>query len=69
MVCQDRNIFGWDTTIRKSGIYLNIEKIAFKDVKIKSLAMHITIQFFFFFIFTVGHLQNSFMKHDLYLIS
>ncbi len=48
---------------------LNIEKIAFKYVQMKSLAMHITIQKLVFNIFMVGHLQNSFMKHDLYLIS
>ncbi len=74
MVCQDRNIFGRDTTIWQSGIWgckknPNIEKIAFKDVKMKSLAMHITIQKCVFIYLTVGHLQNSFMKHDLYLIS
>ncbi len=47
----------------------NIEKIAFKVVQIKFLAMHITNQKKLFDIFTVGHLQNIFMKHDLYLIS
>ncbi len=47
----------------------NIEKIAFKVVQIKFLAMHITNQKIVFDIFTVGHLQNIFMKHDLYLIS
>ncbi len=40
-------IFGWDTTIRKSGIWgckknVNIEKIAFKVVQMKFLAMHIS---------------------------
>ncbi len=47
MVCYDRTIFGWDTTIWTSGIwgckkkYIYIEKIAFKVVQIKFLAMHI----------------------------
>ncbi len=40
---------GWDTTIWKSGIWgskknLDIEKIIFKVVQIKFLAMHITNQ-------------------------
>ncbi len=48
---------------------LNIEKIAFKVVQIKFLAMHITNQKISFDIFTVGYLQNIFMEHDLYLIS
>ncbi len=66
-------IFGWDTTIWKSGIWgckknLNIEKITFKVVQMKFLAMHITNQKLSFDIFTVGNLQNIFMEHDLYLI-
>ncbi len=48
---------------------LNIEKLAFKVVQMKFLAMHITNQKLSFDIFTVGHLQNIFMEHDLYLIS
>ncbi len=48
---------------------LNIEKIAFKVVQMKSLAMHITSQKLSFDIFTVGNLQNILMEHDLYLIS
>ncbi len=36
----------------------NIEKIAFKVVKIKVLAMHITYQKWSFDIFTVRHLLN-----------
>ncbi len=48
---------------------LNIEKIAFKVVQIKFLAMHITNQKLSFDIFTVGNLQNIFMEHDLYLLS
>ncbi len=48
---------------------LNIEKITFKSVQMKSLAMHITYQTLSFDIFIVGNLQNIFMEHDLYLIS
>ncbi len=48
---------------------LNIEKIAFKVVQIKFLAMYITDQKSSFDIFTVGNLQNIFMEHDLYLTS
>ncbi len=40
--------------------------IAFNVVQIKFLAMHITNQKLRFNIFTVGHLQNIFMEHDLY---
>ncbi len=47
----------------------NIEKIAFKVVQIKFLAMHITNQKLSFDIFIVGNLQNIFMEHDLYLMS
>ncbi len=47
----------------------NIEKIAFKLVQMKFLAMHITNQRLLFYIFTVGNLQNVFMEHDLFLIS
>ncbi len=48
---------------------LNIEKIAFKVVRMKFLSMHITNQKGSFDIFTVRNLQNIFMDHDLYLIS
>ncbi len=48
---------------------LNIEKIAFKVVQIKFLAMHITNQKLSFDISTVGNVQNIFMEHDLYLMS
>ncbi len=51
----------WNLRVQKN---LNIEKIAFKVVQIKSLAMHITDQKWSFNIFTVGNLQNIFMKHD-----
>ncbi len=47
----------------------NFEKIAFKVVQMKSLAMHITNQKLSFDIFTIGNLQNIFMGHDLYIIS
>ncbi len=70
MVCYDWTIFVWDTTIWISAIWgQNIEKIAFKVVQIKFLAMHITNQKLHFDIFTVGNVQNIFMEHDLYLIS
>ncbi len=48
---------------------LNIEKIAFKVVQMKFLAMHITNKTLSFDIFILGDLQNIFMEHDLYLIS
>ncbi len=41
--------------------HLNIEKIVFKVVQIKFLAMHITKQKFSFDIFTM---QNIFTEHD-----
>ncbi len=56
----------WNLRVRKN---LNIEKIAFKVVQMKFLAMHITNQKLSFDTFTVGNLQNIFMEHDLYLIS
>ncbi len=56
----------WNLMVQKN---LNIEKIAFKFVQMKFLAMHITNQKLSFDIFTVGNLQNIFMEHDLYLIS
>ncbi len=47
----------------------NIEKITFKVVQMKSLAIHITNQKLSFNIFMVGNLQNIFIEHDLYLLS
>ncbi len=44
---------------------LNIEKITFKVVQMKFLAMHITNQKLSVDIFTVGNLLNIFMEHDL----
>ncbi len=46
----------------------NIEKIIFKVVQIKVLAMHITNQKLSFDIFMVGHLQNIFTEHDLNIL-
>ncbi len=46
---------------------LNIEKIAFKVVQIKFLAMHITNQKLGFDIFMLGNLRNILMEHDLYI--
>ncbi len=46
---------------------LNIEKIIFKVVQMKFL-MHITNQKLSFDIFTVGHLLNIFMEHDLNIL-
>ncbi len=48
---------------------LNTEKITFKVDQMKFLAMHITNQKLRFYILTVGHLQNIFMEHDIYLMS
>ncbi len=56
----------WNLRVQKN---LNIEKIIFKVVQMKFLAMHITNQKLSFDIFTVGNLQNIFMEHDLYLMS
>ncbi len=70
MVCYDRTIFGWDTNLESEGPKIqNIEKIIFKVVQMKFLAMHITNQKLSFDIFMVGNLSNIFMEHDLYLIS
>ncbi len=65
MVCYDRTIFGWNLRVQKNQ---NIEKIIFKVVQMKFLAMHINNQKLSFDIFMVGNLQNIFMEHDLYLI-
>ncbi len=48
---------------------LNIEKITFKVVQMKFIAMHIIYKKLSFDIFTVRNLQNIFMEHDIYLIS
>ncbi len=68
-------MFDWDTTNlfenpdSEGAKNLNIEKIAFKVVQMKLLAMHITNQKLSFDIFTVSNLQNIFIEQDLYLIS
>ncbi len=46
----------------------NIEKIIFKVVQIKFLAMHFTNNIFSFYIFMAGNLQNIFMEHDLNIL-
>ncbi len=43
----------------------NIDKIIFKVVQIKLLAMHINNQQLSLDIFTVGNLHNISMEHDL----
>ncbi len=45
----------------------NIEKIIFKVVQMKFLAMHIINQKLSFYIFMVEHLQSIFMEHDFLL--
>ncbi len=45
-----------------------MRQTTFKVVQIKFLAMHITNQKLSLDIFMVGHLQNIFIEHDLYLI-
>ncbi len=45
----------WNLRVQKN---LNIEKIAFKVVQMKFLAMHITNQKLSFDIFTVGYLHG-----------
>ncbi len=52
----------WNLRVQKN---LNIEKIIFKVVQMKCLAMDITNQKLRFDIFMVGNLQNVFMEHDL----
>ncbi len=74
MVCYDRTVFeiqlfeNLESEGAKNKIK-NIEKIIFKVVQMKFLAMHITNQKLSFDIFTVGNLQNIFVEHDLYLMS
>ncbi len=63
----------WEGNICKSGIwgckkYINIEKIIFKVVQMKFLAMHITNQKLSFNMFTVGNVLNIFMEHDLNIL-
>ncbi len=53
----------WNLRVQKNR---NIEKIVFKVVQIKFLAMHITNKKWSCDIFTVGNLQNIFIEHDIY---
>ncbi len=53
----------WNLRVQNKN--LNIEKMAFKVVQIKFLAMHITNQKLSLDIFTVGNILNIFMEHDL----
>ncbi len=58
-------LYIWNLRVQKN---LNIEKIIFKIVQIKFLAMHITNQKLSFDIFAKVNLQNIFMEHDFYLM-
>ncbi len=66
MVCYDRTIF---VNLESEGAKknLNIEKIIFKVVQMKS-SMHINNQKLSFDIFTVENVQNIFMEHDLNIL-
>ncbi len=55
----------WNLRVQKN---LNIEKITFKVVQMKFLAMHITNQKLSSDIFTVGNVLNIFMEHDLNIL-
>ncbi len=66
MVCYDWTIFA--NLESEDAKNLNIEKIIFKVVQMKFLAMHITNQTLSFYIFTVIHLQNILMEHDLNIL-
>ncbi len=55
----------WNLRVQKD---LHIEKITFKVVQMKFLAMHITNQKLSFDIFMVRNWQNIFMEHNLYLM-
>ncbi len=57
----------WNLWVQKKN--RNIEKITFKVVQMKTVAMHITNTKLSFDIFTVRNWKNIFMEHDLYLIS
>ncbi len=56
----------WNLRVQNN---LNIEKITFKVVQMKFLAMHITNQKLSFDIVMACNLQNMFMEHYLYLLS
>ncbi len=55
----------WNLRVQKN---LNIEKIIFKVVQMKFIAMHITNKKLSFDIFTVGNIQSIFMEHDLNIL-
>ncbi len=55
----------WNLWVHKN---VNIEKILFKLVQIKFLAMHITNQKLSFAIFTIGNVKKIFMEHDLNIL-
>ncbi len=60
MVCWDWTIIGRDINLASEGAKnLNIEKISFKFIQMKFLAMHITNQKWRFDIFTVGSFPFS----------
>ncbi len=73
MVCYDRTILAeiqlFENLESEGAKKIKIEKIIFKVVQMKFLAMHITNQKLSFDIFTERNLQNIFMEHDLYLMS
>jgi len=53
----------WNLKVQKN---LNIEKIDFKVVQMKFLAMHITKHKLSFYIFMEGNLLNIFMDHAVF---
>ncbi len=55
----------WNLRVQKN---LNMEKIIFKVVQMKFLAMHITDQKLSFDIFTVENVLNIFMEHNLNIL-
>ncbi len=55
----------WNLRVQKNQ---NIEKITFKVVQMKFIAMHITNKKLSLYIFTVGYLINIFMEHDLNIL-
>ncbi len=63
MVCYDMTIF--ENLESEGAKNLNLEKIIFKVVQMKFLAMYISNQKLRFDIFTV---QNIFMEHDLNIL-
>ncbi len=66
MFCYDLTIF--ENLESEGAKKLNIEKIIFKVIQMKFLAMHINNQKLSFDIYTVRHLQNIFMEHNLNIL-